>query len=189
MKYELRDVVSEWIAAGFECVIDVGSAEGYYAVGFALAIQHAVVHAFDTDLSARERCTAMAELNRVAARVRVEGACDPVSLNAFPKHGVALLSDCEGAERTLLNPELAPRLRDWPILVELRDFIDPSITQTICSRFANSHEIEIIEGAPRGREAPTELSLSTARQRAALLSEHRPEQMRWAYMRPRKQPS
>ena len=170
-----------------EHVIDVGSAEGYYAVGFALTIQKAMVHAFDIDPIARERCLKMAELNGVGERVRVAGRCDPTSLSAFPEHRVALFSDCEGAERTLLDPVLAPRLRSWPLLVELHDFLDPTITSTICERFALTHEIEIIEGERREHDIPTELSFATGRQRTALLSEHRPAQMRWAHMRPRAQ--
>ncbi len=185
---ELHRVVAEWIAADLEHVIDVGSAEGYYAIGFALTIPTATVHAFDIDPTARKRCAAMAELNGVAGRVRLAGACDPRSLNAFPRHGVALFSDCEGAERTLLDPELAPRLQGWPILVELHDFVDSTITATICKRFASTHEIEIVQAEVRGQDVPDELSFATARQRAVLLSE-RPKGMSWAHMRPRQQPS
>ena len=180
-------MVSEWIAGGLEHVIDVGSAEGFYVIGFALAIPGATIHAFDIDSAARERCSAMAELNGVGDRVRVGGLCDPASLGAFPERGVVLWSDCEGGERTLLDPELAPRLRGWPILVELHDFVDPAITSTICARFAPTHEIEIIEAAPREQAVPAEISFATPRQRAALLSE-RPKGMRWAHLRPRRSP-
>ncbi len=182
---ELSGVVEEWISTGMDHVIDIGSAEGYYAVGFATAIPHATVHAFDIDPSARERCAALARLNSVEDRVRIAGACDPASFAELPERGVALLSDCEGAELALLDPELAPRLCGWSMLVELHDFIDPAITETICARFASSHEIAIIEGEDHAQDNPTELSFATARQRKALLGEHRPGQMRWAHLRPR----
>ncbi len=185
---ELHAAVAEWIADDLEHVIDVGSAEGYYAVGFALNIPRATVHAFDINPTVREQCAALAERNGVAGRVRLAGECDPASLNALPERGVALLSDCEGWERTLLDPELVPRLRGWPILVELHDFIDPTITATICSRFEPTHEIEIIDSEVRGDDVPAELSFATARQCAVLLSE-RPKGMRWAHMRPRQQSS
>ncbi|HXA55544.1 MAG TPA: hypothetical protein VNV37_11790, partial [Solirubrobacteraceae bacterium] len=184
---ELHGVVEEWIADDLTHVIDVGSAEGFYVIGFALTIPRATVHAFDIDAAARERCAAMAELNGVGERVRIGGLCDPASLDAFPERGVALWSDCEGGELALLDPQLAPRLRGWTILVELHDFVDPSITSTICARFAASHEIEIIDALPRQRDIPEEISFATPRQRAALLKE-RPLKMHWAHLRPR-QPS
>jgi hypothetical protein len=185
-EHELHGAVEEWIEAGFEHVIDIGGAEGYYAVGFAVKMPATTVHAFDINPDQRARCTAMAGLNRVEDRVEVKGECSAASFASFPEHGVALLSDCEGAELMLLDPELAPRLRGWPILVELHDFIDPSITATICQRFEATHEIELIDSAPQGATVPQEMEFATDRQRAVLLSE-RPAGMRWAHMRPRLQ--
>src|SRR5262249_21264479 len=183
---ELHGVLAGWIAANYTHVIDVGCAEGYYAVGFAHVMRRTTVHAFDIDSVARARCAAMAQLNGVEDRVRILSACEPSSLNAFPARGVALLSDCEGYERVLLDPAVAPRLVGWPVLVELHDFVDASISATIRARFRDSHEIEIIDGESRERDARrAELAFMTPRQRAAVLGERRPAPMRWAHMRPR----
>jgi hypothetical protein len=183
-EHELHPAIEEWISAGLTHVIDVGCAEGYYAVGLARAIPRLRMHAFDIDPSARARCAALAELNGVEDRMRLHGECSPESLAAFPAQAVALLSDCEGAERELLDPLRAPRLRGWPILVELHDFIDPHITETITARFGESHTIEIIHGQDRSDALP-ELDFMSARERAAVLSERRPGPMRWAHLRPR----
>jgi hypothetical protein len=182
---ELHRVLDEWIAAGHEHVIDVGCAEGYYAVGFARTMAQSTVHAFDIDPIARDRCGELARLNGVAERVRLAGMCEPSSLDAFPAHGVALLSDCEGYERVLLDPEAAPRLRGWPILVELHEFLDADITQTIERRFAETHTVELIDGEDRATDGLQELSFTSPRRRAALLGERRPGRMRWAHLRPR----
>lgn len=183
---ELHGVVSQWVAAAYPHVIDVGCAEGYYAVGFAHAMPGTTVHAFDIDASARAQCASLAELNGVATRVDVRGACAPASLDAFPAEGVALLADCEGYERVLLDPAIAPRLIGWPVLVELHEFIDGSITSEIRGRFEATHEVEIIEGEDREQDAAlAELAFMSASERAAVLGEHRPGPMRWAHMRPR----
>jgi hypothetical protein len=182
---ELHPAVAEWLQSGYEHVIDVGSAEGYYAVGFALGIPGATVHAYDIDSTARERCTALAGLNGVAERVRVAGECVPQALESFPEHGVALLSDCEGFELSLLDPVVAPRLRGWPVIVELHDFVDPRITRTISERFEPTHTVEIIEMQARGGTTPPELDFTTEAQRELLLSERRPG-MCWAHLRPRR---
>ncbi|HEY3866340.1 MAG TPA: hypothetical protein VGL54_09685 [Solirubrobacteraceae bacterium] len=181
---ELHGVVADWIAAEYPQLVDVGCAEGYYAVGFALAMPRTTVDAFDIDPAARAECTALAQLNGVGERVRVLGSCEPAALNAYPEQGVALLADCEGYERILLDPDLAPRLRSWPILVELHEFVDASIVDTIQARFGHSHEIEIVEDEERDGGRIEELAFMSTRQRTAVLGERRPGPMRWAHLRP-----
>ena len=182
---ELRPVFEQWLHAGLRTFVDVGAAEGFYAVGVARAAPAARVVAFDVDPGARARCARLAAVNGVADRVRLEGACTPGALDALPASGVALLVDCEGCEREVLDPAASPVLRGWPILVELHDFIDPAISATVTGRFAATHEIEIIEGRDRvGVELP-ELDFLTPPERALALSERRPGPMRWALLRPR----
>jgi hypothetical protein len=183
---ELHPSIDEWIRSELTDVIDVGCAEGYYAVGLALKMPEVMMHAFDIDADARSRCATLAQLNGVEARVQLGGECTPETLRRFPQRGVALLSDCEGFERRLLDPKLAPQLVGWPILVELHDFIDPDITDTIVSRFAPTHEIELIDGQGRDNDLP-ELGFMSPPERAAVLGERRPGPMRWAHLRPREQ--
>ncbi len=183
---ELREELERWVAAGHPHLVDVGSAEGYYAVGLARAMPGSTVYAYDIDAGARERCAALARANGVQDRVVVGGKCTPATLQAgFPAHGVALLSDCEGYERVLLDPVAAPVLAGWPILVELHEFLDPQVTDVIARRFAATHDVRIISGRGRdGAELP-ELATFSPRERAVLLDEHRPAAMRWAALTPR----
>jgi hypothetical protein len=182
---ELHPVLEQWVAAGPERILDVGSAEGYYAVGLAHAIPGATVYAYDIDQAARARCAQLAALNEATERVVIEGECTPHSLNDHPESGVALLSDCEGYERILLDPVIAPRLAGWRILVELHEFLDVGITETLRGRFAQTHEIEVIEGVERDATAYDELAAIDDRTRRALLSENRPGAMRWMSLTPR----
>jgi hypothetical protein len=182
---ELHSVFAEWIEAGHRQVIDVGCAEGYYAVGLARSMPQSTVDAYDIDPDARVKCVELARINGVEARVRLRAACEPAMLSDYPERGVALLCDCEGYERVLLDPRLAPRLRDWPILVELHEFLDDTITETLRARFHESHKVEIIEGEDREKDGREELDFVSAARRAAVLGERRPGPMRWAHMRPR----
>jgi hypothetical protein len=185
---ELHGVVSEWVAGGFPHVIDVGSAEGYYAVGFAFAMPGTTVHAYDIDPLARRRCAAMAALNDVQGRVLVGDICTPATLETLPEDGVALLSDCEGYERVLLDPDAAPRLRGWTILVELHEFLDPEIRSTIVGRFESTHDVELLEEGEHDGSGVPELRFLDAATRRRLLSERRPARMSWAVLRPRDRP-
>jgi len=182
---ELHDVMSRWIASAPPVVVDVGSSEGYYAVGLARALPSTTVYAFDIDPEARRLCGAMAELNGVAERVVIETECTTERLEAFPDTGVHLLVDCEGCELAILDPSAAPKLAGWSILVELHDFVDPSITDTITRRFASTHDVQLIEEQPREQHDVPELAALAPSERAQQLDEHRPARMRWASLEPR----
>jgi hypothetical protein len=182
---ELHPAIARWLDAAPERILDVGSAEGYYAVGLAHALPGATVYAYDIDPIARERCAALAALNDLQDRVVIGEACTPATLGEHPEHGVALLADCEGYERVLLDPAAAPRLQGWPILVELHEFLDPEITATLRDRFAATHHIEVIDGVVRDGAEYAELSGLGQRERRALLSERRPARMRWMALTPR----
>lgn len=181
---ELHEVIAAWIGMAPAHVVDVGCAEGYYAVGLARAIPGVTVHAYDIDPVARARCAALAERNGVADRVRVGAACTPATLEALPAAGVVLLCDAEGYERELLDPGRVPRLAGWPVLVELHDFLDPSITPTVARRFEATHDVRMIDEQPRSGLDVPELRDVGRRSRAALLDEYRPARMQWAYLTP-----
>jgi hypothetical protein len=181
---ELHATVEALVESRASQLIDVGSAEGYYAVGFARRMPDVTVYAFDIDAGARASCNQLAALNEVASRVLVRGACTPADLAEFPPEDVVLFCDCEGYERTLLDPQAAPVLRHWTILVELHDVIDPSISATIRSRFAPTHQFELIGGERRNPDEYPALGSLSRRERSAVLSEYRPALMSWALMRP-----
>lgn len=182
---ELHPVLERWITSDATTVVDVGSAEGYYAVGLAHAMPAATVHAYDIDPVARDRCAELAAHNDVAERVVIGAACTPETLGEHPDEDVLLLSDCEGYERTLLDPDAAPKLRRWSILVELHEFLDAGITDVLRERFAATHDVELIEGRRRDGGAYPELAGVEPGRRAVLLSEHRPAAMRWMALWPR----
>src|SRR5580765_3232142 len=60
---ELHPHLAALAAAGLDTVIDVGCAEGYYAVGLARAMPQVTVHAHDIDEKARAACAALAAKN------------------------------------------------------------------------------------------------------------------------------
>lgn len=181
---ELHPALVDWISAPPETIVDIGCAEGTYAVGLAVAIPGTSVLAFDIDPAARELCRAMAELNVVAERVRVQGACTHDILNRLPLEHVSLFLDCEGCELKLLRPDLVPGMRRWSIIVELHDYFDPSITATIAERFSPTHDVQLVEGTGRDPAAVPELAGLDERARAAVLSEFRPAPMRWGVLTP-----
>jgi trans-aconitate methyltransferase len=170
--------------------VDVGCAEGYYAVGMALRLPNAVVHAFDVDPKAQQLCAEVARLNGVSDRVHVASLCTPQDLQALLVPRALVILDIEGSELELLQPDLASRLAEAVILVELHDFVDPSISGTIKDRFSASHTIDAVVDARTEPvvDWPALVGLSR-RDRAKAMDEQRPVlpyPMQWMLLRPRK---
>ncbi len=90
--------------------------------------------------------------------------------------------DCEGAELDLLKPELAPNLCQSDLLVELHDFINPSISETILSRFSETHDITLISSTERDPAAYPAIQFLNEEDRQIAISEFRPAVMQWAFM-------
>ncbi len=140
---ELHGVIRQVIDSAPQLVIDVGCAEGYYAVGFALTLPNARVMAFDISAEARALCRDLAQSNGVTARLTVADRCDCQTLQGIPLNGAFLMVDCESFELELLKPECVPGLACATILVEMHDFIVPGLSEKLLARFRSSHRIRL----------------------------------------------
>lgn len=133
------------IEAGVECVIDLGCAEGYYAVGLARAFPHLTVHAHDISERARECCAELAAKNGVAERVIIGGEFGPTDFEAFAGRRVLAIVDVEGAETDILRPDLSPALSQMSLVVETHDVWRPGSLRAIRSRFEPTHHVALVE--------------------------------------------
>lgn len=149
----LQPHLRAFIAARPEVVLNIGCAEGYYAVGMARLLPAALVHGFDIDPAARAMCAALAALNGVADRVRVGRAFASGDFAAFAGRRVLVLCDIEGAELGLLDPTLAPALDRFDLVVEAHDGGGP-ISTALQVRFAATHDVIRLDGLQRPLDLP-----------------------------------
>jgi len=126
-------------------IVNIGCAEGYYAVGFARALPHVISLAFDTDPNAQRTCRALAERNGVSDRVEIAGQFGTADFADYKDEAALIFCDIEGAELDLLDPVMAPELSSLDIIVESHECIRPGVTETLISRFTGSHDIELVE--------------------------------------------
>jgi predicted O-methyltransferase YrrM len=166
-------------------VVNIGAAEGYYAVGLALRLPDAEVYAFERQDALLAQLRAIAEHNGVADRVRLVGDCDATQLRALAQPGTLIVSDCEGCERELLDPAWSPELASCALLVETHDLLVPGVTDLLCARFAASHEVERLDSRPRYVDDVPELDFMPLVSRQLAISEFRHGPMSWLAMRPR----
>ena len=121
-------------------IIDVGCAEGYYAVGLALRLRRATIWARDMDETAQEKCRELAEVNGVAGRVKVGGELTHADFDICRAQHTVVICDIEGAEAVLMDPEKAKGLRRADILIEVHETgSETSLLDALEERFAQTH--------------------------------------------------
>ena len=145
---ELQPFVEKYLRAGFDRLIDIGCAEGYYAVGFALRSPNTMVDAFDMAEEAQTVCRNHAQLNGVSERVRVHGAFAPAILDATASARTLLICDAEGAEADLIDPVRCPALRSVEaLIVECHEDLRPGIVGKLRESFWPTHAITLVRNA------------------------------------------
>ncbi len=178
----LHPVIEKICGKPYSEIIDVGCAEGYYVIGFALRKPHTIIYGYDIQQPLIDDCIALAQLNRVDNRIRLGNFCKPETLQAIPIKSKALIfSDCEGYEIELLNPEKAPMLKKADILVEVHNFKDRSISQTLRERFKGTHNLTIIQTEGLTYSNYPILRNLTFPEIHALTNEERTEIMEWFF--------
>lgn len=196
---ELGAVIEKVCAFRPLIIINIGAAEGYYAVGLARRIPQAHVIAYEQLAAGRTALTRTALLNGVLARLDVRGQCHPLGLEEdlakFCGEGLGssrrralVLCDTEGDEKRLLDPAEVPSLsRAW-VLVETHEFIHPGVTEELSRRFAPTHKVEQIRQQARSRtQFPFHTGWMSVLPKSYLdwaVSEWRPERMSWLWMSP-----
>ena len=151
---ELHPHLEAIVAKGLDCVIDVGCAEGYYAVGMARLAPQVTVYAYDIEERARQACADLAQRNGVADRVIVGGEFAPDGFEAFAGRRALVLVDAEGAEVDILQPELSPALGGMTVIVETHDVFRRNALATIVARFAETHDIVRVDQQPKAFTPP-----------------------------------
>ena len=184
---ELHPLITQLVEGAPDLVVNVGAAEGYYAIGLARLLPATSVHAFDSAAESHDICRETARLNGVEARVSVAGECTPELLQTLLIRGQRplLVCDCEGCERVLIDPRRVPALTGTQMLIECHDFIDATITQTLVDRLAATHDlVGVREGARDPNTTPFLQSLNSL-DRWLAMCEYRPCTMHWLLATPK----
>jgi hypothetical protein len=143
---EIQDTIEAICPREYRQIINLGCAEGYYAVGLARRNSNCRVFAFDTDPLSRIQARRLARINNLSDRITVRGRCAHDELRRLAVNRSLFLVDVEGHETVLLDPSKVPGFRQADILVEVHAVDasnDPSTTESLLrDRFEMSHTIE-----------------------------------------------
>jgi SAM-dependent methyltransferase len=171
--------INDAIGRRYRTILDIGCAEGYYAVGFALRSETTQIYGYDIDPAARANTTALAKLNGVKDRIQIRDRCSPDDLNREASNGALIFCDIEGDEFDLLRPDLAPSLLHADVIVETHDYERRGVTETLVRRFSRSHRIEAAYHYAKSAEEFSSLKAIPVKEHALLLEEGRPHPQCW----------
>lgn len=182
---ELHDDLLAFAQSGVDTVVDIGCAEGYYAVGLARLMPGATVHAFDIDEKARQGCANLARQNGVGDRVVVGGEFVGEMFENFVGKNTLVFIDAEGFEDEIMLPDLYPGLKSVNIIMETHPAFMPGVVERMLERFGPTHEIVIHRQGPKTMALPPWLQKLGHLDQLIAVWEFRATMTPWLVMRPR----
>ena len=179
---ELHDVIEQLFSRRFTLIVDVGAAEGYYAVGFARRFDTVPVIAFEQEATGRRLLARLATANNVRDMIDIRARCEPRDLQSVLKPGALLITDVEGYERVLIDHEAVPALRRATILTEVHE-AGNELGDQLCARLASTHVASRIQPVARPL-LHWEQKIASAWLARYLQWEHRPSSFYWIFFEP-----
>jgi hypothetical protein len=184
---ELHGAVEGIVSRRYATIINIGAADGYYALGLARRLPQAGVLAFEANSSHHKYLNASARVNGVAERIFVRGFCSGHELRAALatiRKPALVICDIEGGEVDLLDPESIGDLRSVDLLVETHDQYVANCTEILKSRFVATHAVQQFSGRPRGasdfpKTALPLLARTFPQTAIQLMNERRKEPQQW----------
>lgn len=183
---ELHPHLAAIAEEGLDCLIDVGCAEGYYAVGLARQLPDITVYAHDISEPARAACAELAARNGVSDRVIIGGEFKPEDFEGFADRRVLVLVDAEGAELDVLRPDLSPALARMKLIVETHDVFRPGALKTLMERFGPTHDIVRVDSQGKVFDMPDWLAGLSHLDQLLATWEWRQKPTPWLVMRPKR---
>jgi SAM-dependent methyltransferase len=115
-------------------IINIGCAEGYYAIGMARRLPNALVRVVDISQESLDIANAAAQINKV---LLLAGG----QMNDVLDHPDLIICDCEGAETIYLDMERHPGVAKASMIIESHDYKDCPTTEILVKRFNETHTI------------------------------------------------
>jgi hypothetical protein len=186
---ELHAEINDLLKKKFIKIIDIGCAEGYYAVGFARFFPNAKIFVFDINQYAIKMCNKMASLNGINNMI-YNKACTTKWILDNDLSNSLIISDCEGFELDLFtDKKTVLSLSKTTILIETHDFVDLYISDKLKNCYSESHYIKSIYSIDDIKKTKLynypELNNADVKTKYAILREGRPYSMEWLILTPK----
>ena len=171
----------------FDLFIDIGAADGYYAVGLLISKKVERAITFEISNSDIEISKSLAIANGVFDKIDFRGKAteDEITLILPQSQNGLILMDIEGGEFELVSENLLKLAKNYSFFIELHEFFDTDLERDFIELCCKFHDVEIIYGFNRNFPIDQFLLRLSDNDRALLLSEGRPNGMKWLVLSPR----
>ena len=140
---ELHPALAQFCQGRPDTVLNIGCAEGYYAVGLARALPDVTVYAWDIAPDAREKTARNAATNGVGDKIIVAADFDPAVLSDYTDGIPLIICDIEGAEFEYLDLTRFPALSAFDMIVEAHPD-DSRTVEEFAGLFSATHRVDIV---------------------------------------------
>jgi hypothetical protein len=188
---EILRLMQNRVFAGRSTLVDIGAADGYFAVGSLVGDVFQRAIAFELSKQGRRALAETAILNGVRDRLTIKGKATKTLAEELRSSGVRLgdsviLCDAEGAEYEIFTPEMLSLLTDCHIIIELHDYTsDRCRSRTLVEEAKRYFDVEILTTGARDLSSFSVLREYGDNARWLLASEGRYNLMEWAWLKPR----
>jgi hypothetical protein len=172
--------------------VNLGSADGYYAIGMLHSGIASHAYCFEIDTQARERLLQLAIQNGVAEKITILGKAEVdfyKSIANLDSHNLFVLCDVEGAEFEIFSQQATfDALHKAHIVIEMHDW-DESLrrkAQDLVSMATDTHRPSFFSTASRDLSDIELLKPLDDTNRWLVCSEGRPKMMEWCHLTPLK---
>lgn len=140
---ELKPTIDRWLSDEMtSSFIDIGAAEGYYAVGVALRSTEFPIFAYEIQADAHEHIRRLARLNKVLDRIHLFGEFRPKDLDKVNLGDCPIvLMDVDGFEEYLIDEVFLSHTANARMILEIHDFVKPGLGDLVAQRLKKSHKI------------------------------------------------
>ena len=175
-----------------EIFIDIGAADGFFAVGAVSSNIFKKSIAFEINENGRKVIAESARKNQVESFVQIHATFNLNTVDDDFKKilpNSVILIDIEGAEFTLLTEEMIDRLNGAVLVIELHDFFFSDgnlLKKKLIDQLSEKFDVQIIHGGARCVPRSEFLDALSDNERWLICSEGRQRRMEWLLAEPPK---
>lgn len=180
---ELYECAETHIKSSPSVIINIGCAEGFWAIGLAKRTGAPVI-LVDINPELIAIAKKNAEANGVTVlKTSVTYSPSELEQDLSSAHNPIVVSDCEGAEELYIDPAAVPSLSKTRIIVETHDCIKEGLAELLAVRCQESHAIEVVfQGSKNPYVDP--INDFGDEDKWVIVNENRPSTMIWLSMTP-----